>query len=335
MKLICLKPFNNEVFYRNNIFNIDNGHNIFFEFDKKLQKREVLIRTIDICNDSDVNIYTDVPYPWSLKQWLNLFINSNQNILFCFESPLVNPFNHMKLLKIFFKKIYTWDDNKVDNKYYFKFYIPQLNFRGNIQKMNFKDKKFLTMVNAKKSSLSIFRFLSPYKADLYKERLDIINYLEGVIPNEFDLYGWGWKKADPFKPVENIVGYKDYKVYKGEIENRAKVKVMSHYKFAFAVENAKAPGYITEKLFDCFKAGCVPIYYGASNVEKFVPQNCFIDMRDYKNYDDLLEYIKSIDEKKYEKYVKAAREFLSKKKILDTWFEKGFEKVFLDCINIR
>ena len=37
-------------------------------------------------------------------------------------------------------------------------------------------------------------------------------------------------------------------------------------------------GYVTEKIFDAFKAGCVPVYWGAENITKYVPAECFIDM---------------------------------------------------------
>lgn len=331
MKTICLKPFNNKVFYRNRIFRINNGHNIFFNFDKKLLKKKIRIETYDLCRDPDVFVYCDVPYPWSLKQWLRIMINFRKNFLFCFESPLVNPFNHMKFLRVFFRKIYTWDSTTVGSKHYLKFNIPQLIRNRKIKEVSFKDKQFITMVNAKKSSLLVFRLLSIYRKDLYKERLNIIDYFEKNIPNEFHLYGWGWVNADPFKPLEKIFGFKSYKVYKGEIED--KLEVISHFKYCLAIENAEAPGYITEKIFDCFKSGCIPIYYGAPNISKYVPKSCFIDMRNFENYDDLLDYLKSIDEKRYKRYIKAAKDFLRSKKTLNTWFEKGFEKVFLNCIS--
>ena len=41
------------------------------------------------------------------------------------------------------------------------------------------------------------------------------------------------------------------------------------------------PGYMTEKIWDSFKAKTVPVYWGASNIEEYVPKNCFIDYRDF------------------------------------------------------
>jgi hypothetical protein len=36
-------------------------------------------------------------------------------------------------------------------------------------------------------------------------------------------------------------------------------------------ENSIAPDYVTEKLYDAFVGGCVPIYYGATNIQNFLP----------------------------------------------------------------
>ena len=37
--------------------------------------------------------------------------------------------------------------------------------------------------------------------------------------------------------------------------------VFRRYRFCIAIENTVAHDYITEKLWDAFAAGCVPVYY--------------------------------------------------------------------------
>lgn len=44
-----------------------------------------------------------------------------------------------------------------------------------------------------------------------------------------------------------------------------KINYMSKFKFNLCPENSDYPGYVTEKIFDSFKAGCIPIYWGADN----------------------------------------------------------------------
>lgn len=48
------------------------------------------------------------------------------------------------------------------------------------------------------------------------------------------------------------------------------------YNYALVFENQQQPGYITEKLLDCFKAGTVPIYWGAPNASDYIPQETFL-----------------------------------------------------------
>lgn len=41
----------------------------------------------------------------------------------------------------------------------------------------------------------------------------------------------------------------------------SKMDVFRRYRFCIAIENTIAYDYVTEKLWDAFAAGCVPIYY--------------------------------------------------------------------------
>jgi len=51
---------------------------------------------------------------------------------------------------------------------------------------------------------------------------------------------------------------------------------LAPYKYSIAFENTVAPGYVTEKLFDCWVAGCLPLYYGAPDVERHFPADALI-----------------------------------------------------------
>lgn len=64
--------------------------------------------------------------------------------------------------------------------------------------------------------------------------------------------------------------------------NAEKQKVIGEYLFHFAWENSWVPGFVTEKIFDCFVAGTVPIYVGTEDIYEFAPCDmsvhpCFID----------------------------------------------------------
>jgi len=54
-------------------------------------------------------------------------------------------------------------------------------------------------------------------------------------------------------------------------ENEVKEDIISKYKFCIAMENSNEEDYVTEKLWQSLTAGCLPIYQGAPNIEKFLP----------------------------------------------------------------
>lgn len=67
--------------------------------------------------------------------------------------------------------------------------------------------------------------------------------------------------------------------YGGEKKhNRIKTKLeaLEQYRYSIAIENSSTPFYFTEKITDCFLAGCMPFYYGASNIADFFPKESFV-----------------------------------------------------------
>ncbi|RWW29176.1 hypothetical protein GW17_00006310 [Ensete ventricosum] len=69
---------------------------------------------------------------------------------------------------------------------------------------------------------------------------------------------------------------------------------MSHYKFVLAIENTKTDSYITEKLYYALDAGAVPIYFGAPDVESFVPPHSIIDGSKFDTMEELASYVKAV-----------------------------------------
>ncbi len=165
-----------------------------------------------------------------------------------------------------------------------------------------------------------------YYQELSSERLKFINFFSQT--NEIDLYGYGWDKR-PFFPYWF---YKKAieKVYKGTIGDR--FQIMSKYKFYMCFENGIAPGYISEKIFDCFYTGTTPIYLGAPNITDYIPKNCFIDMRDFNNYEELRGFLKSLTESGIETYRQNARKFLESEKF-KPFTKEYFARLFVDTVK--
>ncbi|MFA6066327.1 MAG: glycosyltransferase family 10 [Candidatus Babeliaceae bacterium] len=209
-------------------------------------------------------------------------------VAFLWEPPSVVPENYNKQLHKHFSRIYTWDDRLIDNKKYFKFYYPVC-FPIINTLVPFTEKKMCTFIFANK--------WSGHPQELYSERRKLLEYFETLPTHEFDFYGRYWNP-------------KLYKNYKGPINN--KIEILQRYKFCICYENVYGiPGYITEKIFDCFRAGCVPIYWGAPNINHYIPEACYIDRRRFANNQELYNFMKNMPEAEYNNYIHSVEQFLT------------------------
>lgn len=216
-------------------------------------------------------------------------------ILFMWEPPTCLRSMFEPAFHSHFSKIYTWDDDLVDNQHYFKFFYPVLKpMISNLP--SFEEKKLCTLVATHIVQTGRWR----YPKELYSEREKAITYFEQQGEKGFEFYGRLWD-------------VQTHPSYKGVIDD--KIEVIKNYRFTICYENTQeVRGYITEKIFDCFAAGNVPIYWGASNIAEYIPKTCFIDRRDFASMEDLHAYIKTMPKERYEAYLEAIRNFLSSPK---------------------
>lgn len=207
-------------------------------------------------------------------------------VLFLWEPPSVAPENYDSRYHSYFSKIYTWHDGLVDDETYLKLFYPVLKPMIK-ERIPFASKKLATLIACNKHST--------IPGELYSERVRLIQFYEHNHPEDFDLYGKWWPES--------------YRVYGGAVSS--KVDVLKHYKFAFAYENIKGiPGYVTEKIFDCFQAGCVPVYFGAPNVADYVPKQCFISREDFASDEELYQYLVQMDQTEYNRYLSNIESYL-------------------------
>src|SRR3989339_669374 len=88
----------------------------------------------DIYN-SDIEFFIDMPKNINILEKCN-----SEKYLFLFESELIRPDNWKKENHKYFKKLFTWNDNWVDEKKYIKYYWPNkipeiINFNENKKKL--------------------------------------------------------------------------------------------------------------------------------------------------------------------------------------------------------
>jgi hypothetical protein len=157
--------------------------------------------------------------------------------------------------------------------------------------------------------------------ELYSERVKAIRWFEKNAPHDFVLYGNGWtvpmrrfgsrgKALYRLEKIRNFLFLRQaFPSYRGPVKE--KQSVLKNAKFCICYENARdIPGYLTEKIFDCFISGCVPIYWGAPDVTVDIPESCFIDFRKFASYDDLYYFLKNMPKNEFSAYQDAAQDFL-------------------------
>jgi len=255
-------------------------------------------------------------------------IEDCKNYLIRFETELIVPINgDLEYLKQF-DGIYTWDQAILNSKSGPpKFPLcypnpPPSGFQLNaIVNPGFNQRDlFCALIGGNKHANL------PDARELYSERVKVIRWFENHAPSDFSLFGNGWlvpqkrlgsvgklryrlEKVLPF-----LLGKPVFPSYRGPA--KTKFEVLSHARFSICFENARdIPGYITEKIFDCLFAGCVPIYWGEPHIERLIPKNCFIDFRLFLQKPDpyaaLNQFLHQMTESEFLAHQEAAKQFLA------------------------
>lgn len=280
-----------------------------------LKEREHLLTPINKVDLGDPSISLFIfAYPHD-QEYINTVSEmgfGKKMVLILMEPPVVQPGIYDRIFHEKFRTVLTWNDELVDGKKYLKFYWPNSWLGFNKSTVPFVKKKLVTLVSARKYSSE--------KNELYSERERAIEFFESSHPDEFDLYGRLWNT--PLNLKERIFGVPLRPSYRGEIPD--KMKTLSRYKFNICYENmGNVQGYITEKIIESLEALCVPVYLGASNINRYIPETVFIDRRKFHTYEELYKFIRNMDEKTYLRYVESAKEFLLSKQAR-VWFERGW-----------
>lgn len=156
--------------------------------------------------------------------------------------------------------------------------------------------------------------------DLYKIRLNLVK--DFLKYKEFFLFGNDWdffiKYNQKFKNVEianKISTCKD------------KITTIKDFMFCICIENTDFEGYITEKIFDAFYANTIPVFLGNDKINDYIPKNCFINIKDFKNNDELYIYLKNLSFDEWKQYILNINLFLD-----SCNFKKFSKEIFSDTI---
>jgi len=321
LRNIAWIPCNPEL-SQNHLFDLssvrDNAIERFVEANELLASNGFICNTIDLCDLTKVDVIIFYGISSELR-WLIKAVKSNPKLKLInipIEPPVVSPLHDKALLSSMpFDRILVWnDDLAVKGLPFVKANIGEaLITEESVPSVSFANKKFMVAITSSK--------LIKHVNGIHQERFHAFDFFSRK-PEGMDLYGVGWDKVSyPFVKIS----------YRGTCES--KKDVLQHYKFSICFENAKGyPGLITEKIFDCFAAGTVPIYYGTPNVQDYIPKDCFIDFRDFHDYEELYQFLVAMTEDEYQRYLNAVKEFIKSPEYYE-FTSKRFAEIVLEQVQ--
>lgn len=288
---------------------------------KLIEKDGGSIHTYDITpfEEADAILSFDNVYFQNDKFFLSLYksnkLGSTTHI--DYEPPSASCKIHcnrgLKKLSKLFKSLVTYNDSVINGKTLVKGNIGDFFLKELPYKNDFKKRKLVAIIANNRDD--VMDEVGRHKDELYSQRKVAARFFQDNHPDEFDLYGDYW--PDNLK-----------KCWKGIVKRAEKPKVISKYRFLISYDSIKnQKGYISEKIFDCFKSKTVPIYWGADNVTDYIPKNCFIDKRDFDSYDDLYNFLSSMDEKTYTTYIRNIEEYLRSSKFNEYFSSEASARV--------
>lgn len=306
MKRACL--YVNSHFVKNGIFSTDlplNRDNQLEPF--RLLKRAFAQRGYDLAtqdlhpvDQSDLVLYIDRP------KALPKASDRHKSFLLMIESQLIRPDNWSRRMHRRFAGVFTWSGELLREKAtaatpYIQIQVPQPPTPPRPH-VPFAQRKLCCLVSGGKLSL--------HPLELYSARIKWVRWFERYRPEDFEFYGAGWKKLWMTGPLYiraiNKLPFwrgfiKPFPSYRGPAHD--KIATIANFKFAICFENARdIEGYITEKIFDCFFAGTIPIYRGAPEITQKVPADCFIDLRNFSGQDEVVKFISAMDAETFDAY---------------------------------
>lgn len=266
------------------------------------------LQTADMVNETDSEFEIHIDAKDTQRN------SHTKKFLIKLETPLIVPNGSNKEVLDSFDRVFSWDKSlSTSAPLTHVFFSQELSLPSCD---GFADRAtFSCMISGNKTAAK------PDKRELYSERVKTIRWYEKNAPDNFHLYGTGWN-LPPMRygkagrlltkiqgKIYSALGHTPFPSYRGRVES--KVAVLKNYKYCFCYENATGfDNYVTEKIFDCFFAGCIPIYWGAPNITDIIPANCFIDRRKFENHDQLHGALKQISEEEYIDYQKNIINFL-------------------------
>lgn len=162
-----------------------------------------------------------------------------------------------------------------------------------------------TTKNIMKNYLYVPYFL--YSPHLYKERIAsninrryLLAYCHSHFIREREyMYNLFVQKSKQCHALGNCCGnHPETKLEKveGGWGGMQLMNMYTNYKFVLAMENKIHKGYITEKIINAFYSGAIPIYWGCNSVVQYFNKKAFINVNDFKTFEECVAYVIQLDD---------------------------------------
>ena len=319
---------NDDIFEVTNPRNRDDCLEPFRVMREYAQKCGVELHTADLV----ANLGLKPDFGLHIESDINNVAESFPEYLIRFETPLTVPLNaDLKYLNRF-RAVFTWDRDLLEGlDINFAYHAISKNKMVEVRTPNPVPNSVKSGIYPKAySERNLFCCLIasnrhaniPDERELYSQRTEAIRWFEKNAPKDFQLFGNGWSVPEKRfgylgrarykfeKFISFITCQQAFSSYQGPI--KTKYLALSESKFCICFENARdIRGYLTEKIFDCLFAGCIPIYWGEPDIDQWIPKECFIDFRAFKSYDRLFLYLKNITPSEFSRIQKLGQEFIN------------------------
>ncbi len=288
----------------------DNQNDMFVQLRSRLLEHGVELNTEDITPPSAAKLVIQVNVPRSRFKTCA----GQVAYLLQVEPEVVSSRNWDRRRHAPYSRVLTWRDDLADGEKYFLI-RNGYDLTVDCGSYSFEHRRFCAMVFSPKRSR--------HPLALYGERVALAQWMMKHRPGDFDLYGPWWPSSQrPLIPLsierrlpravrralDSI--FRPNPIVRGPVASKR--ATLQRYRFSICFENMRdVPGWVTEKIFDSMCAGCIPVYWGASNIADLVPQDCFVDRRQFRDTAELVGYLDGITARDYALFQRRIQDFLS------------------------
>lgn len=279
---------------------------------QELLKNDIELNTVDISKSSPIDVLVCTRFDYNALTIKKIVREHNCACIYIVtEEETVCPLHAPIYLEDpLYDFVLTWRTDLIDEDRYKSCFFPSP--IKEISQGDFDLEKKLRKINIINS---FKKSRSTSKTDLYNYRINLACELAKI--GFCDIFGIGWPKTTPG--------------YCGPVES--KKPVQTRYLFTLCIENTlDEPGAITEKIFDAFEAGSIPLYLGASDIEKFIPKNLFINLRERCSAEDVIRITNEITDEDARECLSNIQAFM-RSDAYEKFSSKGYVKAVSSVIQ--